>query len=232
MVDYSKSCIYKLSSYDNDLIYIGSTTQILCKRLYQHKTKMNCTSKILFENSNNVFITLLESVTATNKQELHAIERRYIENFDCVNKQIPTRTKQEYYQDNRDVIAEKTRIYQQKNKEKISEQYQLYYQDNKEKISEQQQEYYQDNKEKIIEKIRIYRQKNKDIIAEKRQVYNQNNKKMIAEKTRIYQQKNKEEIVEKRQVYNQKNKENINHRQYWIYHKELFDKIKPLFYDM
>ena len=183
MVDYSKSFIYKLSSYDNDLIYIGSTTQILCKRLYQHKTKMNCTSKILFENSNNVFITLLEEVTATNKQELHAIERRYIENFDCVNKKIPLRTPKEYRQDNRELITEKSRI---------------------------------------------YRQNNKEMVLEKKRIYNQNNK----GKQQIYYQQNKKMISEKKRIYNQQNKENQKNYRYWKYHKELFDTIKPIFYDM
>jgi len=173
MVDYSKSFIYKLSSYDNDLIYIGSTTQILCKRLYQHKTKSNkCTSKILFEKSDNVFITLLEEVTAANKQELQAIERKYIENFDCVNKAIPTRTQKEYQTDNKEMIAEKKRIYQQNNKKMISEKQQIYYQQNKE---------------------------------------------MVAERKRIYQQNNKEK---KRQY------------EYWRRKPQLFDTIKPLFYDI
>jgi len=161
MVDYSKSFIYKLSSYDNDLIYIGSTTQILCKRLYQHKTKSNkCTSKILFEKSDNVFITLLEEVTAANKQELQAIERKYIENFDCVNKAIPTRTQKEYQTDNKEMIAEKKRIYQQNNKKMISERNQIYRKNNKDIISNYmrkyqqkninyQQEYYKQNKENI-----------------------------------------------------------------------------------
>jgi hypothetical protein len=76
---------------------------------------------------------------------LHARERYYIElNKDiCVNKNIPTRTKKEYDEDNKEKIKE----YYQQNKEKKAE----YYQQNKEKKIEQNKEYRNVNKEKRAE---------------------------------------------------------------------------------
>jgi len=134
MSKYSNGKIYKLHSYDNELIYIGSTIQTLSQRYGGHKAFLkqdrNTSSKILFENSDNVIITLIKLFPCNCKSELEAEERKYIQNIECVNKAIPTRTTKEYYQDNRDVIVDKSKEYYQKNKEK---QY-IYRQNNKEKI--------------------------------------------------------------------------------------------------
>lgn len=46
--------------------------------------------------------------------------------------------------------------YYQENKEKLAEYQREYYQKNKEKIKEYQRKYYQENKEKILEHIRSY----------------------------------------------------------------------------
>ena len=123
MSKYSNGKIYKLHSYDNELIYIGSTIQALSQRYAGHKTNFNknktTTSKILFQNSDNVIITLIKLFPCNCKSELEAEERLYIQNIECINKCIPTRTKKEYCQDNKEVIAERTRIYQQNNKQKI-----------------------------------------------------------------------------------------------------------------
>jgi len=191
MSKYLNGKIYKLHSYDNELIYIGSTIQTLSQRYGGHKAFLkrdrNTSSKILFQQSENVIITLIKLFPCNCKSELEAEERKYIENFDCVNKRIPTRTDKEYSQDN---------------KEKISEQQQLYY------------------------------QKNKDVVLNKHQIYKQQNKAYISEQAKIYYQKNKEIMTEKRRIYKQKNKENTNHCQYWRRKPQLFDKIKPLFYDI
>lgn len=56
-------------------------------------------------------------------------------------KNTSTKDKKEYYQEN---------------KEKIAEYHIEYYQKNKEKIKEYQRKYYQENKEKILEHIRNY----------------------------------------------------------------------------
>ena len=45
---------------------------------------------------NNTDIILVESYPCENKNELHSRERYYIENNNCVNKIIPTRTSKEF----------------------------------------------------------------------------------------------------------------------------------------
>lgn len=91
MPDYSQSKIYKIYSDDTDLIYYGSTVQPLSKRLYSHKTKCNskkyrsCSCKVIFEQSDNVKIVLVESFPCKTKEELHQRELYYIQNNRCVN---------------------------------------------------------------------------------------------------------------------------------------------------
>ena len=65
-------------------------------------------------------------------------ERYWIENTDCINKVIPGRTTEEYYQDNRDKINQKQKEYYEKNTEKHKE----YYENNKGKILEYKKEHY------------------------------------------------------------------------------------------
>ena len=154
-VKYKNGKIYKLFSHDNDLIYIGSTTQQLSKRLADHKNKSKTCSKILFENSNDVKIELLENCECDNVEQLHRLEGEYIRRLDCVNKRIAGRTRKEYYDENKEQMKE----YRENNKEKIKEQKKEYYENNKEQIKE----YYEKSKEKRKE----YLEKNKEQIKER-----------------------------------------------------------------
>ena len=99
--------IYKLVNEELGLTYYGSTTQSLAKRLIQHRWKAkknsNYTSKQLFEKG-EVEIILVEEYSCNEKKELYERERFYIQNNECVNKTIPSRTKAEWRNDNRDKI--------------------------------------------------------------------------------------------------------------------------------
>jgi len=160
MPDYQKGKIYKLWCPDNDLVYIGSTTQPLHIRLGGHKKRgNNCNSKLLFEASNNVKIELIEEFVCNNKMELNKREGEHIRANNCVNKIIVGRTNKEYYEDNKEYLKEKKKEWREDNKDKIKE----YRENNKDKIKEQKKEYYEDNKDKLKE----YYENNKDIINEK-----------------------------------------------------------------
>ena len=123
MSKYLNGKIYKLHSYENELVYIGSTIQSLSQRYAGHKINFKknqtTTSKILFQNSENVIITLIKLFPCNCKGELEAEERKYIENLDCVNKCIPTRTLKEYYQNNKEMLKNQRKEYYQKNVEMI-----------------------------------------------------------------------------------------------------------------
>ena len=113
MVNYQNGKIYKLICSETERVYIGSTTLELKKRLNYHKRKENkCVSRYLI----NPKIELIENYSCNSIKELEIKERFYIENNDCINFQIPGRTKEEY----RKVFREKNPNYQnewyQKNK--------------------------------------------------------------------------------------------------------------------
>tara|TARA_R110002012_G_scaffold1773_1_gene8536 strand:- start:235 stop:786 length:552 start_codon:yes stop_codon:yes gene_type:complete len=121
VLEYAR--IYKLNS-SNGLVYYGSTTQThLSNRLACHKTnaKNNSdqyTSSLLFADGAEVVITLVENVeNCKDKYELQARERWHIQNNQCVNKQVPGRTKKEYHQDNKEHLAQQQKEYREKNKE-------------------------------------------------------------------------------------------------------------------
>jgi len=89
MPDYQKGKIYKLYSNESpDEIYIGSTTQSLCRRKQGHKDKKNCNSKILFEKYEQVIIELIEYFPCNTREELNKKEGEYIRMTDCINKEI------------------------------------------------------------------------------------------------------------------------------------------------
>jgi len=193
-VNYKNGKIYKLFSYDNDLVYVGSTTQPLSKRLGEHKGKCNKScSKILFENSNNVKIQLLEEIECDNIEQLRRLEGEYIRRLDCVNKRIAGRTEKEHYEENKEKIIEQNKKYYEKNKEHRKEQMKEYNKEwmekNKEQVKEYHKEYYEDNKEHIKEYSKKLYEKNK----EKKKEYRENNKEQIKEYQKEYRDKKRKE---------------------------------------
>lgn len=125
MPDYKKGKIYKIINDElEDLVYIGSTVQSLSNRLCEHRKhsrneNINLTSQLLFAVGKPKII-LIQDFPCNNKKELEQRERYYIENTKCVNKNIPCRTRNEYYIDNREQIIEKTLKYYFKNYEHIN----------------------------------------------------------------------------------------------------------------
>ena len=155
---YKRGKIYKLVCDATPIVYYGSTIQTLARRFIQHKNLKDCASKELFDKG-NVSIELIEEYPCNNKAELESRERFYIEfmlkNFThriICNKLIPTRTRKEHREANKNQIAERDRLYYQANLEKISKRKKIYREANREKISEKGKEYYKLNKETIKEK--------------------------------------------------------------------------------
>ena len=177
-----KSYIYKIYDNTNGNIYYGSTVQKLSMRMSGHRANYkqfmekgcgtSCRSFDILKNGDYSY-NLVEEVECDSKLILHQRERYYIENNDCVNKRIPSRTSQEYYQDNKDKIKE----YREANKEKNKEYHKEYRESNK----EYHKEYYQANKEKIKDKMKEYHQANKEKIKEYSKQYNEANKEQIKE---------------------------------------------------
>jgi hypothetical protein len=152
-MDYKNGKIYKLVS-PSGLVYVGSTCQALSKRKTTHKNDYKrwkagdqhfMTSYKLFDESvDDIDIVLLEDCPCERKEQLHARERHWIDNTECVNKQKPGgRTLKEYREGKEEEIKE----YYQKNKGRILSHQKNYYHNNKHIKAE----YHQKNKDKIKE---------------------------------------------------------------------------------
>jgi len=161
MPNYQNGKIYKIHSYQTDKIYIGSTTVLLCKRFTNHKTSFNSgrpdtKSSQIFEYD-DVMITLIENYPCDDRNELEKRERYHIENNNCVNKHIPTRTNKEWRLINKDKMKKTSQQYEFNNKHK-KKQYRI---DNKDKIKEISRQYYKKCKNTIIQKNIKYAEINK-----------------------------------------------------------------------
>lgn len=144
MPDYDKSKIYKIVCNITGLTYYGSTLQPISKRMYGHRSdyKLNkgCKSELVLAGCDYNY-SLVEEVPCENKEQLLRRERFWVENNECVNKQIPGRTRKEFYEQ-----------YYEANEEKIKEKKKQYYEATVDKFKQ----YYEANKEKIKERNKQY----------------------------------------------------------------------------
>jgi hypothetical protein len=192
MPDYRNSKIYKITCDTSGLVYFGSTTkERICDRICGHRyeykmyladnTKAYTTSFKVLEN-NNYRYELIEAFPCNLKEELHAREGWYIKNNECVNKQTPSRTRAEYYQDNKEALTNSRLKYKDENPEAIRLRNKKYYENNKEKIVQKKEEYNILNKEAISLKCKEYQEKNKEAINKKRAEYRKANREEINRK--------------------------------------------------
>ena len=172
MVKYENGKIYKIESNIGDMVYYGSSTkQYLSQRMDTHRGHYKLWLKggkgghvrvyDLFEayGIENCQIVLIELCPCDSNDELKAREAYYIKTKDCVNKNIPGRTKKEYREDNaehikeyREANKEKSKEYREANAVRLKEQRKEYLKANKEQRKEYRKEYYEANKEKFKEK--------------------------------------------------------------------------------
>ena len=167
MPNYQNGKIYRIVCNETGEQYIGSTTQTLAQRLGQHtvRSSKKCKSWQIIERGNYA-IVLIEEYPCVNKQQLGQRERHFIENMECVNKNIPTRTFKEYYETHRERYIEQRREYTIANNERLKKHRREYDNANREKITESHRKYVEANREKIAEQRRKNYEKNRDKILE------------------------------------------------------------------
>lgn len=134
--DYTKGKIYRLVCNTTGLQYIGHTTkeylsQRLAKHVDNYKQWMKNSSKehyitsFLIIEMGNYDIVLIEKFPCCSEDELKARERYWIENTDCVNKNVPNRGDKEYMKEwrenHKERVKEYKKTYRQENVQKISE---------------------------------------------------------------------------------------------------------------
>lgn len=134
MPDYNQGKIYRLTCSNLDLVYYGSTTLTLNRRLNRHKNSykrwlndntLNCeVSRVLFE-AGDVEIDLVMDCPCESKRYLEEVEETFITNDECVNMKRAYMTKEDQ--------KEHIRKYKtsEKGKEKNRESMRLYRQTDK-----------------------------------------------------------------------------------------------------
>lgn len=142
-IDYSRCVIYKLCCKDPLITdeYYGHTTDKI-KRKCAHKIRCNNPNsngyniyvyQFIRENGGweNWDMIVVEEFSCENKNQAEQRERHWIETQQAtLNKIIPTRTIQEYYQENWDRIQIRNKKYYEENKEEISKYKKQYKKDN------------------------------------------------------------------------------------------------------
>ena len=146
---YQYGKIYKIVSNVSDKVYYGSTCEKqLSRRLASHRgdykkyqsnsEKYDFLTSFKILEEDNYDIVLVEEVNCNSKEQLHARERFYIENNECINKVVPQRTRKERYNDPSTGYAVKTsaqqKVYAANNRGKIHEIHKRWRDANKEKL--------------------------------------------------------------------------------------------------
>jgi hypothetical protein len=149
MVNYNKSTIYKLCCKDTEITdeYVGSTTNFN-RRKAEHKSHCHNENgsayhfkvyECIRDNGGwgNWDMVEIEKYCASDKNDLHKRERFWVETLkSSLNKQIPSRTLQEYRSEHKETTREYDKKYYETNQDKIKDTHKKYYEDNKENIQE------------------------------------------------------------------------------------------------
>lgn len=167
MVNYANSKIYKLVSEIDNMIYVGSTTRSLAQRKGEHLSKAKKKPRKVHDHFNsigweNVSIILVEAYPCENIEVLRQRERHWIDTLGAeLNRHIPSRSKKQWYEENKETLLPRMREKNQHNKEHRKEVRKAYYEKNKKAIQQAQRAYNEKNKEKKREydKLRQLRRK-------------------------------------------------------------------------
>jgi len=198
MNKFENGKIYKIVDDSNNNIYIGSTIQkYISTRLSGHRmsykkyietNKQYMTSFEILKN-NNYHMELIELYPCKNSISLRTRERYWIDQLECVNKQMPVRTDEE--------LKEYGREYRVTNKEKIKQTYKEYYIANKESISEKSREYRKTHKEEKKKMDKLYSINNKEKIKQTQKEYYIANKEKIKQTSKLHYENNKDKNKER-----------------------------------
>jgi hypothetical protein len=155
-INYDNTHFYKLICKDVDVteMYVGHTTNFSTRKKQHRICATNPQGKFLnlrvynYINDNggwdNFDMILIARLKCEDKLEALKIERSYIEELRAtLNKVIPSRTQQEWTNDN----IEKVRQYKEKyeNKEQRSQRHEKEYSEHREEVIEKAKQYYKDN---------------------------------------------------------------------------------------
>lgn len=149
---YNNGKIYTVRCLINpELIYVGSTTQLICKRFAAHKNnckigKSGSLYKHIIDNDwSNWHIELHEYYPCNNKEELCKREGEVIREIGTINKQIAGRSQKENHKNwvdnNREHYLAKMKQWRDNNPNYMKEYFKEYYKNNREHYLAKQKEY-------------------------------------------------------------------------------------------
>lgn len=162
VMDYSKTIIYKIVCNDLNITecYVGHTTNFIQRK---NKHKYSCNTETHNTYNYKIYQTIrtnggwdnwsmieIEKYPCNDINEATARERHWYEQLNSkLNSLCPRRTKQDYYETNKEQILEKQKEYRETNKEQIYKKNKEYYETNKEQISIWHKQHRENNKEQI-----------------------------------------------------------------------------------
>ena len=211
-MDYNKIIMYKIVCNDLSIpyTYVGHTTNFIKRK---HKHKYSCITQtnqhynyLLYqtirENGgwNNWSMIEIEKYPCNDKNEALARERYWIESLkSTLNKVIPTRTYQEWREENKEHIAEYKKGHNEANKEHITEYHKEHYETNKEHLLKKQKKRYEANKEHILKAKKERYEANKEHLLKKQKERYEANKEIILKKKkeRYEEMKKAKELADK-----------------------------------
>ena len=124
----------------DDNIYVGSTVEPLCKRMWKHRHDSDRRPHyILYKHmqthgKDNFYIELIETYQCNSKEELLAKEGEWIRKIGTLNKQIAGRTKEGWYNDNQEHNKQKRKEYKENHKEELKQYFKQRYESNKDEF--------------------------------------------------------------------------------------------------
>jgi len=177
MPNYQDGKIYTIRCRsDNTLIYVGSTTMTLPRRIAEHRfASVSNNSRKLYQSVNgewdNWYIELHSLYPCENKQELCKREGEIIREIGTLNYEIAGRTHKEWRADNPDKEKLTAQRYHQNHREERLEVSRLYNINNNEARKEYKKKYREEHKAEISAKrIEYYKEvqsKDKEYINQK-----------------------------------------------------------------
>ena len=180
MPNYQDGKIYTIRCRtDNTLIYVGSTTMTLARRMAYHR-ECGKTSNTKFytcvnNNWDDWYIELYEVCPCENKQELCKREGEIIREIGTLNSKISGRTQQESdkfsYEKHKESRKETRKIYVEEHKEEIALAHKIYHENHREERLEASRQYNINNNEARKEYKKKYREEHKAEISAKRIEY-------------------------------------------------------------
>ena len=171
MTNYKNGRIYKILNTIDDNVYVGSTTEALCKRMWKHKWDVKNNRFItrpLYVKAKeygfeNFYIELIENYPCECKEELVAREGYWIRQIGTLNAIVAGRTPKEYYEENKQQLQTKSNEYYYANREEQLRKSSEWRKLNKDLIKQTMKTYRENNQEKLFN----YRESAKEYRAQK-----------------------------------------------------------------